>query len=168
MPHPLTQSDCDRAEHPVDIIERIAALNHWPFERTHGDEISIAVAGRWTHYSVAFTWLEDVEALHIACAFDLTVPEARRAELAALASLINEELWIGHFDIWPNDGVVMFRHALLLSGGAELNIQQCQSAFAGVVRACERYYQAFQFVVWAGRAGREALAAIRLETQGQA
>ena len=157
-----------KAYRPHDIIERIAALNRWPFERSHGDEISIAVAGRWTHYSVAFTWLAEVEALHIACAFDLTVPEARRAELAALVSLINEELWIGHFDIWPNDGVVMFRQALLLSGGAELNVQQCQSAFAGVVCACERYYQAFQFVVWAGCAGREALAAIRLETQGRA
>jgi len=168
MPFTLTQTDCDHTEHPVDIIEAIAALRRWPFERTERDEISISVAGSWARYTVAFTWLAEVEALHLACAFDLKVPEARRMELAALVSLINEELWIGHFDIWPNDNVVMFRHALLLSGGAELNIQQCQSAFASVVQACERYYQAFQFVVWAGQAGREALAAIRLETKGRA
>jgi hypothetical protein len=168
MPPTLMQIDRDRTEHPVDIIERIAVLNHWPFERSETDEISISVAGSWAHYTVAFTWLAEVEALHIACAFDLKIPEPRRTELAALVSLINEELWIGHFDIWPSEGVVMFRHALLLSGGAELNIQQCQSAFGSVVRACERYYQAFQFVVWAGQAGREALASIRLETQGRA
>jgi hypothetical protein len=75
MPLPLMQIDRDRTEHPVDIIERIAVLNHWPFERTERDEISISVAGSWTHYSVAFTWLAEVEALHIACAFDLNIPE---------------------------------------------------------------------------------------------
>ncbi len=160
--------DRDRAEHPVDVIERLAAHNHWPFDRGEQDEISISITGGWTQYRVAFTWLAGVEALHVACAFDLKIPQSRRVELASLVSLINEELWIGHFDIWPGDGVVMFRHAILLSGGAELNGQQCQSALASVVRACERYYQAFQYVVWAGKTSREALAAVMLETQGEA
>ncbi|MCI0599746.1 MAG: YbjN domain-containing protein [Beijerinckiaceae bacterium] len=162
------QLDLDRNEHPVDIIERIAALNRWSFDRNRQDEISILVAGGWTHYSVAFTWLAEVEAVHVACAFDLKISDSRRVELAALVSLINEEVWIGHFDLWPNDGVVMFRHAILLAGGAELNSQQCQSALASVVRACERYYQAFQFVAWAGKTGQEALATFMLETQGHA
>ncbi|MCI0599731.1 MAG: YbjN domain-containing protein [Beijerinckiaceae bacterium] len=162
------QLDLDRTEHPVDVIERIAALNHWSFDRNEQDEISIMVTGGWTQYTIAFTWLAEVEAVHVACAFDLKVPDSRRVELAALVSLINEELWIGHFDIWPHDGVVMFRHAILLAGGAEINSQQCQSALASVVRACERYYQAFQFVVWAGRTGQEALATVMLEIQGRA
>ncbi|MCI0468417.1 MAG: YbjN domain-containing protein [Beijerinckiaceae bacterium] len=162
------QLDLDRTEHPVDIIERIASLNHWSFDRNQQDEISILVSGGWTQYTVAFTWLAEVEAVHVACAFDLKIPDSRRTELAALVSRINEEVWIGHFDLWPNDGVVMFRHAILLAGGAELNSQQCQSALAGVVRACERYYQAFQFVVWAGRTGQEALATVFLEAQGRA
>jgi hypothetical protein len=56
----------------------------------------------------------------------------------------------------------------LLAGGAELNGHQCQTVLASAVRACERYYQAFQFVVWAGKTGQEALGAIMLETQGRA
>ena len=63
--------------------------------------------------------MEDVEALHLACAFDLKVPERRRAEVLQLIALVNEQLWIGHFDMWSAEGVVMFRHALLLAGGAE-------------------------------------------------
>jgi hypothetical protein len=166
MPH--LQLDLDRSEHPVDIIERIAAHNHWSFDRDERDEISISVAGGWTDYNIAFTWLADVEALHVASAFDLKVPAARLTDLAALVALINEELWIGHFDIWPKEGVIMFRHAILLAGGAELNGPQCQTVLASAVRACERYYQAFQFVVWAGKTGPDALAAIMLETQGRA
>jgi hypothetical protein len=165
---PFLQLDLDRSEHPLDIIERIATLNHWPFDRDEIDEISISVRGGWSGYTIAFTWLNEVEALHVACSFQLKIPQPRRAELGALTSLINEELWVGHFDIWPKEETVMFRHAILLAGGAALNAQQCQAALAIAVRACERYYQAFQFVVWAGKTGQEALATVMLETQGRA
>jgi hypothetical protein len=165
---PFLQLEIDRNEHPLDILERIATLNQWPFDRDGTDEISITVAGGWSHYAIAFTWLAEVEALHVASSFDLKMPEARRSEVASLVSLINEELWIGHFDVWPSEEAVMFRHAILLAGGAALNAQQCQAALAIAVRACERYYQAFQFAVWAGKTAREALATVMLEIQGRA
>ena len=149
----LTETE---TENPVDQIERIATRNQWAFDRDDEDEISIAVTGTWTDYNIAFTWLSDIEALHLACAFDLKVPPARRADALSLIALVNEQLWIGHFDVWPQDGVVMFRHSILLTGGAALNASQCEAALSSAVTACERYYQAFQFVVWAGKSGREA------------
>ena len=164
----LSPRDVDRTENPVDLIERLAASNQWSFDRDEEDEISISVAGGWTDYNIAFTWLQDMEALHVACAFDLKVPGPRRAEILALLALINEQMWIGHFDIWPGDGVIMFRHALLLAGGAELNGKQCEAVLTSAVMACERYYQAFQFVVWAGKTGREALDTAMIETRGEA
>jgi hypothetical protein len=36
------------------------------------------------------------------------------------------------------------------------------------VQACERHFQAFQFVVWAGKTAREALSASLFETTGRA
>ncbi|WP_395667138.1 YbjN domain-containing protein [Methylocella sp.] len=164
----LLHFEAVRSEHPVDLIERLAALNEWPFDRDEEDEISITVAGSWTDYNVAFTWLEDLEALHVACAFDLKPPAARRPEVAALISLVNEQLWLGHFDLWPGEGLVMFRHAIVLSGGADLNGPQCQTVLTSAVRACERYYQAFQFVVWAGKSAPQAIETVMLETKGEA
>jgi hypothetical protein len=161
----ITQTE---SENPVDQIERIATQNQWAYEREDEDEISICVTGTWTDYNIAFTWLADIEAVHIACAFDLKIPLARRADALSLIALVNEQLWIGHFDIWPQDGVVMFRHSMLLTGGAVLNSSQCEAAMNSAVTACERYYQAFQFVVWAGKSGREALETALLETKGEA
>lgn len=158
----------ERAEHPVDIVERMAALNDWSFEREAEDEISISVSGGWTTYQVAFTWLPDIEALHVACAFDLKAAERRRPEIIALVSLINEQLWVGHFDLWSNQNVIMFRHALLLAGGAEPNGRQCEVLMNAAVEACERHYQAFQFVAWAGKSAREALDTAMFETIGEA
>jgi hypothetical protein len=36
------------------------------------------------------------------------------------------------------------------------------------LEACERYFTAFQFVVWAGKTAREALDATMFETSGEA
>ena len=160
--------DADRTEHPLDVVERLAGLRDWIFDRAETDEASVAVTGRWAEYHVAFTWIEDVEALHVACAFDLKVPERRRAEVLNLIALANEQLWIGHFDLWNSDSMLMFRYALVLSGGAEPTHGQCENLMRSAVEACDRYYQAFQFVVWAGRSAREALDCVLFETEGEA
>jgi hypothetical protein len=157
-----------RNVHPVDIIEHIATLNDWSFERQDIDEISISIRGSWSDYQVSFTWMEDLESLHVACAFDLRVHEARRSEVKRLIATVNEQLWIGHFDLWSKEGVVLFRNAHLLTGGAEMTPQQCQALLRTAADACDRYYQAFQFVVWAGKAASEALTLVMFETAGEA
>lgn len=157
-----------RQANPVDVVERLAGINGWTFERAAENEITLSIDGRWTSYHAAFTWMDDIEALHLACAFDLRVPEPRRAEILALIGQVNEQLWLGHFDLWNQDGAVMFRHALLLAGGVEASGRQCEVLLDAAVDACERYYQAFQFVVWAGKTAREAMDAVMFETSGEA
>ena len=132
------------------------------------DQFDQLVTGQCTDYQVSYTWMFDIEALHLACAFELKVPERCRSEVQQLVSLINEQMWVGHFDLWTQDGLVMYRHALLLAGGMEASSRQCEALLATALDACERYFPAFQFVVWAGKPAREALDAAMFETQGQA
>jgi len=153
---------------PLDVVERIAAINDWSFERAGDDEITMLVGGKWSDYQVSFTWMHDIEALHLACAFDLKVPERRRAEAQALITLINEQLWVGHFDLWIKEGMVMYRHALVLAGGVAASGRQCEALLSTALDACERYFTAFQFVVWAGKDAKEALAAAMFDTSGEA
>ena len=153
---------------PLDVVERLASGNDWSFERASDDEITILVTGKWTDYQLSYTWMGDIEALHLACAFDLRIPERRRAEVMALILLINEQMWVGHFDLWIQEGIVMFRHALVLAGGVEASGEQCKSLLGTALDSCERYFTAFQFVVWAGKSARESLDAAMFETSGEA
>jgi hypothetical protein len=164
----LNNIEPDRSEHPLDVVERLAAIREWIFDRAETDEMSVSVNGRWADYHIAFSWIEDVEAMHVACAFDLKVPDRRRAEVLQLVSSVNEQLWVGHFDLWSSENVVMFRHSLLLTGGAEPTDGQCEMLLKTAVEACERYFQAFQFVIWAGKSAKEALGTALFETQGEA
>lgn len=164
----LIEFGIERHANPVDVIENVAALEDWSFERSGDDEITISVTGRWSDYHVSFSWMEDVEALHLACAFDLRVPEPRRTEITRLLAMVNEQMWLGHFDLWSQEGVVMYRHALLLAGGVEPSSRQVEAMLSAAIEACDRHYQAFQFVVWAGKTAREALDGALFETAGEA
>ena len=164
----LLELDIARELHPVDVIEHVANTNHWSFERTADDEIAISVAGTWTDYHVSISWMEDFEALHLACAFDLKVAENRTLEVMRLLSVINEQMLFGHFDLWETEGAIMFRHSLLLSGGAEPTSAQVEVMLHSALEACECYFQAFQLVVWSGSTARDALTNVLFETHGNA
>jgi len=158
----------NRHDNPLDVVESMAAGNDWPFERSGDDEITLVVTGRWTTYQVSFTWMTDIEALHLACAFEMKVPEPRLADVQQLVALINEQLWIGHFDVWTQNGLIMFRHALLLAGGVTASDRQCEAVLGTGLDTSERYYPAFQFVVWAGKSAKEAMESSLFETSGEA
>jgi hypothetical protein len=157
----------DPVSNPLEVVEHLAAGNNWPFERAGEDEVAIIVTGSWTNYQISFTWMSEIEALHLACAFDMRIGDLRLTEVQSLVSLINEQLWIGHFDIWQKNGVVMFRHALLLAG-VNASGRQCEAVLGAALDACERYFPAFQFVVWAGKSAREAMESAMFETSGEA
>ena len=81
---------------------------------------------------------------------------------------VNEQLWVGHFGFWEQEAVILFRHAILLPDGQQPNAAQCEAATKAAIEACERYYQAVQFVLWSGRGAKEALDAALFETAGEA
>lgn len=164
----LAQLELDRDINPVDMIEQVATINEWEFERSTEDEINLTVSGVWADYDVSFSWMEDFEALHLACAFDIKVPKVRTTETTKLLSRINEQMLIGHFDLWLSEGAVMYRQALLLNGGAEPTGEQLECLLSSALESCERYYQAFQFVVWAGYDAGEAIESTLFETRGTA
>jgi len=162
-----TEPIFERLSNPVDMIERIATVYDWAFERNAEDELSMSVAGTWSDYHISLNWRDDLEALHMACAFDLKVPPARLNEIYRLIASINEQMWIGHFDLWRKEGLLLFRHGLMLNGAEPTN-GQCEALLHAALDGCERYYQAFQYVIWAGKSAENALAGTMFETEGHA
>ena len=153
---------------PLEMIERVIADNDWPFDRTSDREIAVEVAGRWCDYRMFFSWRDDVEALHFTCAYDVRIPAERHNEIHVLLALINEKMWLGHFDLWTEEGLPMFRHAIPLRGTSGLMPDQLNDLVEVAITESERFYPAFQYVVWAGKSPADALTASILETVGEA
>ena len=107
------QEETPSAIHPLDMLEQSVEENGWPFERSGRDELNLSVAGRWCDHHFCFTWREDLQSLHLSSAFDMRVNDSRRTDVANLLMYVNAKLWIGHFDLWPEDGTLIFRHAMI-------------------------------------------------------
>jgi len=153
---------------PLDMIEAIAGGRDWLIDRADDDEVNLIVAGSWCDLHLSLNWNEEMEGLHLACTFDLRVQANRREEVGRVITMINEQLFYGHFDIWRSEGVLLYRHSILLAGRAEVTPEQCDVMLASALKSAERYYPVFQFVIWAGKTGEEAMQAALLETQGEA
>ena len=168
MPMKLAEVEFERDSHPVDLVERYANDNSWSFERPVTDEIALTVAGKLADYQLSFSWMEDFEVLHLACAFDLAIPDLRIDELRRLVARINEQMLFGHFDVWDGEGAVMYRQTLLLAGGAEPTLEQVEMLLLSALESCENYYPAFQYVLWSGATAAMALDSVMFETHGTA
>ena len=153
---------------PLEVVEHMATTHLLSFERACEDELTIVVQGKWADYQVLFTWMYDIEALHLACSFEFQGPERNNAEIEHLIPMINSQMWVGHFEFWSTERLVIFRHSLVLSGGVHPSRRQCEVVLSAALDACERYHSAFQFVARNGAGAREALEAAMFEIAGEA
>ncbi len=164
----LITAEPHESSNPLDIFETVAAAQNWAFDRTGEDEIDIVLSGIWSEYPVAVNWREDLEAVHVAAEIDIKIPDAKRGALFELLTLINEQLFLGHFDLWADEGVILFRYGLMLHGGARATPEQCEELLSLALASSDRFYPAFQYLIWAGRSAQDALAAALFETMGEA
>lgn len=153
---------------PIDRVEKLAERQQWPIDRTGDDEVVMNVSGGWCDLNLSLSWRSDLEALMVACTYDMRVTEPRREEVTKLVNLINCQSVHGHFDFWPDAGIIIYRNSLGLAGGAEANDAQCESLISIAIENCQRFYPAVQFVVWAGHSATQAMNSALLETHGEA
>lgn len=155
--------------HPLDLVEEIASANEWAFDRTNDDELVAQLSGKWGDYRLYFGWSSDMSALQFSCGLDLRVPKYRRAAVNELLALANERLWLGHFDLCSDEDTPMFRHAVPLRGArGGASVEQLEDLVDIAINECDRYYPAFQYVIWGGKDPADAVAAACLDPQGEA
>ena len=167
MPHAAT-SRPHRAANPLDTVEEIVAANEWPCDRTSDNELVAEVPGRWGDYRLHFAWAADMSTLHFSCALDLKIPRQSRVAVNELLALANERLWLGHFDLSSEDGLPMFRHAVPLRGVVGVTVEQLEDLVDVAINECERFYPAFQYVVWGGKSPVEAVTVACIDPAGEA
>jgi len=152
------------------MLEHYFHAHGWSYERSGDEEILANFQGSWAQYELRAVWREEDRVLQFLALPDIRVPADKRPALYETIGLINEQLWIGHFEMWASSGMLLFRHAALLDGqgDASLTLEQAETLVEAAIDECERFYPVFQFVLWADKTPQEAIAAALIETQGEA
>ncbi len=165
----LTEDRIDEVEAaPLDMLAMFFAAHGWSFERVGDDEIVATTQGSWASYELRGIWREDDQVLQLLAFPDVRVAPEKRGPVWETIGLINEQLWLGHFEMWSSSGIVLFRHGVLLGDDETLGLEQVRTVVETAVDECERFYPVFQFVLWGGKSPAEALGAAMIETRGEA
>ena len=98
--------------------------------------------------------------------FDLKFPSSKSRAINELLAIINEKLWIGHFDITSKNGIPAYRHTLFESNESEMLHIQLEKLVNIAVYECEKYCPAFQLVLFEDSSPQEALKLCTIDTIG--
>lgn len=158
------------ASAPIDMLETYFSALGWQFERNGEDEIVSTFQGSWTQYELRAIWRAEDHVLQFLALPDIRVSAEKRDATYETIGLINEQLWLGHFEMWAASGMVLFRHAALLDplGDPGFTVEQAETLVEAALEECERFYPVFQFVLWGDKSPQEALAAALIDTVGEA
>lgn len=153
---------------PLEVVEDVLEESGWPAERDEEGTLQVVAETRWGDMGALFAYRPEPAAVHYTLTLDVKPQEAKRAAIAELVMLANERLWLGHFDFWADDGVIIFRYTFPMEGRDELSDGEVRAVMAASVSAADRFMPAFNFLVWAGKSPREAIDAVMFETHGEA
>ncbi len=153
---------------PVDMLAALFEARGWPCQTVSEDEISGEIQGSWAKYQLRCIWRADDNVLQVLCLPDIRIADDKRAAAYELVAMVNEQMWLGHFDIWSNGSVLLYRHGAMLGDDGLLSLDQAQALVETAVEECDRFYPAFQFVLWGDKDPRDALDSALVDAAGEA
>ena len=165
----LSEQFMDAEEmHPIDIVETLAAHHAWEFDRVADDQIAMAVKGQWRNYSITLAWSERDETLRLICTFEMEPPDEKLPQLYEALNSVNDRCWAGAFTYWNEQRLMVYRYGLVLAGGQIAGPEQISTMITAAVESAERYYPAFQLVVWGDQPVEQAMQVAIAEAYGRA
>lgn len=154
--------------HPIDIVEHIAEFNDWEFDRIADDQIAMAVEGQWRTYSITLAWSGMDETLRMICTFEMEPPVERLPALYEALNAVNDQCWAGAFSYWAEPKLMVYKYGLVLAGGNIASPEQIDTMITAAVMSAERYYPAFQLMVYTDKSVKDALQVAIAEAYGRA
>ena len=153
---------------PVDMLAALFEARGWPCEIISENEVAGEVQGSWAKYQIKAIWRSHDNVLQLLCLPDIRVSDDKRQSAYELLAMVNEQMWLGHFDIWSNGSVLLYRHGALLGDDGLLSLQQAQALVETAIDECDRFYPAFQFVLWGDKSAKSALESAMVDALGEA
>ena len=154
--------------HPIDIVEHLAELHEWEFDRIEENQIAMAVQGQWRTYSITLAWSGFDETLRLICSFEMEPPNEKLKDLYQTLNVANDRCWTGAFTFWEKQKLMVYRYGLVLAGGQIATAEQIDTMILSAVLTAEKYYPAFQLVVYDNQSPDSAMQVAIAEAYGHA
>lgn len=152
---------------PVGLVEEYVINQDWSSERSGEYELWAEMPNQWGTQKLWVVFHEENGFLQFNCYINLKIPSRQSKHAIETITLMNERVWLGHFEIWSEEQVPVFRVVVPLRE-ATLVDEQLEDIMQAIIDETERFFPAIQWVVWGGKTPEEAIAASMIETEGEA
>ena len=157
----------DSKFHPINLLEEIIISKNWVFERPIEDEIFIEVPTKYSNLIIQVTWLKNRGRIEIRSFFYNKMDFSNNVEIYKLLNFINNKIDYGHFVINENK-YPTFKNSLILKDSRSVKLGLLKEIFNYAILECERFFPAFQLVLWGGKKAEEAIKFFDFHTEGKA
>ena len=154
--------------HPIDLVSRFVSRHDWLLRQQEQDALLAEIPGQWSQYQLAVSWQDSDEALQVFCRIDVKATPEQLGELAMLAALLNQQLFIGHLALDTATCELELRHTLALRGAGGATPEQVEDVVDIMLGECEQVYPAIYQVINGAIHADDAAAAVMMVTQGEA
>ncbi|MDD9899353.1 MAG: YbjN domain-containing protein [Alphaproteobacteria bacterium] len=154
---------------PLDMVEELATAQGWNFSRHDECLMSLKVKGDKTTYEVSLEWQDEFAALLFACSMPIEITDQYYETATRALEQINQNLWMGHFDLSNKGKYPTYRYTLLarmMPGG--ISVEMMHDIFDIAIAESNRFYTTFQLVQAGDVRLQDNLAAAVFETLGEA
>ncbi len=151
---------------PLDALESILA--QWGCEhKRYVDELYAALPAHCGEYQLIATWNAEEKIIYFSCNISTNFKVSNFKKIANLIFIINEKLWLGHFDIAIDSGEVNYTVSNIIQDEGSC-LPLIENILSIIMTECDRFYPAFESALIGNVSPQTAIDSAMLEVLGEA
>lgn len=154
---------------PLDMVEDYTKSKGWRTVRHDDDLMTVIMKGDKGDYEICIEWQDEFSSLLFACSMPLEIGDAHYEMAARALEQINQNLWMGHFDLSNEGKYPTWRYTLLCRLVPSVVATDIAADIIDIaVAECNRFHSTFQLVKEGDIRLQDNLHAAVFETVGEA
>ncbi|MBT5574299.1 YbjN domain-containing protein [Alphaproteobacteria bacterium] len=153
---------------PLELVMRFVSQQDWFLHRTSRNEMMADVPGRWGHHQLYAEWHESEETLDVSCNLDISFDNIQLSEVTTLTSLLNQDLWLGHFVACEKTHTIKIKHKLMLRGAGGATPEQIEDIIEILLGEAEQAFPTIYQVLNGPYAARDIVPFGMIQSHGHA
>jgi hypothetical protein len=153
---------------PLMLASQYLKSRGWQVEKVADTEISTEINQFFTPFHLCMMWHEEQQSLMVSCHIRQDITDKTHLAVVELLANLNSTIWMGHYEMAPEDGLVGYRYTLNLADVKYPTDAQLESMIDTAIAECVRIYPALQYILVEGKTAKEAALAAMMDTVGEA
>lgn len=115
-------------------------------DRVDDNEVLMVLQGHKSKYCLVVLSHLEYDLLHFSCDMNIRFPKSAYNVVAQAVVKVNQRIWLGHFDVFPENRKIVFTLAIPFISALVEDDLVVEAAINLVATECDRFYDYFSMI----------------------